>query len=113
MILYEVLDGSLHIINNGILECVVAASPTTLFPGGTEHGTKTLRKRFGQISNVTLQDSPDKAQYIVTSAIDWYDTATKTVPAIKYDLFLKSKEGRVIGEWSEIIHQADGDRSWW
>lgn len=82
-------------------------------PGGTEHGTKTLRKRFGEISNVTLQDSRDEAQYIVTSAIDWYDTATKTVPAIKYDLFLKSKDGRVIGEWSEIIHQTAGDRSWW
>ena len=82
-------------------------------PGGTEHGTKTLRKRFGELSNVTLMKTPDEAQYIVTSAIDWYDTATKTVPAIKYDLFLKSKDGRVIGEWSEIIHQTDGDRSWW
>ena len=82
-------------------------------PGGSEQGIKTLRKRFAEISNVNLMESADQAQYIVSSAIDWYDTATKTVPAIKYDLFLKSKDGRVIGEWSEIIHQTAGDRSWW
>ena len=57
--------------------------------------------------------SKNDAEYIVDSAVDWYDTATKTVPAIKYDMFLKSKDGRLIGEWSEIIHQAEGDRSWW
>lgn len=82
-------------------------------PGGAEQGTKTLKKRFAGISNVIIVESKKDAEYIVDSAVDWYDTATKTVPAIKYDMFLKSKDGRLIGEWSEIIHQAEGDRSWW
>ena len=82
-------------------------------PGGVEQGTNTLKKRFANIENVTLKDKADKADYVVSSRVDWFDTATKTVPAIKYDLFLKDKNGRLIGEWSEIIHQAEGDRSWW
>ena len=82
-------------------------------PGGIEQGTKTLKKRFSEISNVIVTDKLADAQYVVSSQADWFDTATKKVPAIKYDLFLKSGDGRLIGEWSEIIHQAAGDRSWW
>ncbi len=82
-------------------------------PGGIEQGTSTLKKRFSNISNVLVMEDRNQADYVVTSAADWYDTATKTVPAIKYDIFLKAKDGHLIGEWSEIIHQAQGDRSWW
>lgn len=82
-------------------------------PGGVEQGTQTLKKRFSNISNVLVMEDRAKADYVVDSRVDWYDTATKVVPAIKYDLFLKDKNGKVIGEWSEIIHQAEGDRSWW
>ena len=78
-----------------------------------EQGTKTLKKRFSDISNVIVVENPAEAQYVVDSRVDWFDTATKKVPAIKYDIFLKSNNGRLIGEWSEIIHQAAGDRSWW
>ena len=82
-------------------------------PGGIEQGTQTLKKRFGEISNVIVTENLADAQYIINSQADWFDTATKKVPAIKYDMFLKSKDGRLIGEWSEVIHQAEGDRSWW
>lgn len=82
-------------------------------PGGVDQGTNTLRKRFSNISNVLVMEDLNKADYIVDSRVDWYDTATKVVPAIKYDMFLKDKSGKIIGEWSEIIHQAEGDRSWW
>ncbi len=82
-------------------------------PGGIEQGTKTLNKRFSGISNVIVTKTLKDADYVIDSSVDWYDTATKVVPAIKYDMFLKDKSGRLIGEWSEIIHQAEGDRSWW
>ena len=82
-------------------------------PGGSEQGTKTLKKRFAQIENVTVVEDREQADFVVNSVIDWYDTASKTVPAIKYDLFLNTKNNHVLGEWSEIIHQAEGDRSWW
>ena len=82
-------------------------------PGGMDKGTETLKSRFEQMENVTIVKKIKDADYVVVSTADWYDTATKTVPAIKYDLFLNAPDGQVIGEWSEIIHQAQGDRSWW
>ncbi len=82
-------------------------------PGGIEKGTKTLQNRFEQMENVKVIKLKRFADYVVSSRADWFDTATKTVPAIKYDLFLKAPDGQVVGEWSEIIHQAEGDRSWW
>ena len=82
-------------------------------PGGMDKGTETIRKRFSQMKNVTVVDNKFAADYSVSSAADWYDTPTKTVPAIKYDVSFKDRGGNLIGEWSEIIHQADGDRSWW
>ncbi len=82
-------------------------------PGGNEQGTKTLKKRFAKIENVTVVEDREQADFVVNSVVDWYDTPTKTVPAIKYDLFLNTKNNHILGEWSEIIHQAEGDRSWW
>ncbi len=82
-------------------------------PGGMDKGTEILKRRFAQIPNVSVVDKRQDADYIVGSKADWYDTATKTVPAIKYDLYLKTPDGATFGEWSEIIHQAQGDRSWW
>lgn len=82
-------------------------------PGGMDKGTKTIQKRFSQMENVVVVENKFAADYSVESAADWYDTPTKTVPAIKYDISFKDRGGNLIGEWSEIIHQADGDRSWW
>lgn len=82
-------------------------------PGGMDKGTETLKARFEQMENVSVVKDKKDADYVVVSTADWFDTATKTVPAIKYDLFLNAPDGMVIGEWSEIIHQAQGDRSWW
>ena len=82
-------------------------------PGGMDKGTETIRKRFSQMKDVIVVKNKFIADYSVESAADWYDTPTKTVPAIKYDISFKDRGGNLIGEWSEIIHQADGDRSWW
>lgn len=82
-------------------------------PGGMDKGTQTLKSRFEQMDKVSVVNKKKNADYVVGSRADWYDTATKTVPAIKYDLLLKAPDGQIVGEWSEIIHQAQGDRSWW
>ena len=82
-------------------------------PGGMDKGTQTLKKRFEQIPGVTIVSNKNEADYVVGSKADWFDTATKKVPAIKYDLFLKTPDMKTFGEWSEIVHQAEGDRSWW
>ena len=82
-------------------------------PGGMDKGTAAIQKRFADMENITVVEDKKDADYIVSCAADWYDTPTKTVPAIKFDLYLKNKDGSLFGEWSEIIHQAEGDRSWW
>lgn len=82
-------------------------------PGGMDKGTDTIVKRMAQMEKVRVVYSKPMADFVIDSTADWYDTATKTVPAIKYDINLKDKNGNLIGEWSEIIHQAEGDRSWW
>lgn len=82
-------------------------------PGGMDKGMETIKKRMEQTENVTVVNNKYTADYRIDSSANWYDTPTKTVPAIKYDITLKDRGGNLIGEWSEIIHQADGDRSWW
>lgn len=82
-------------------------------PGGIDKGTDIIKKRMQQMENVKVVNNKLVADYTLGSSADWYDTPTKTVPAIKYNIILKDRGDNLIGEWSEIIHQAEGDRSWW
>ncbi|MBQ8482161.1 MAG: hypothetical protein IJ532_06480 [Alphaproteobacteria bacterium] len=82
-------------------------------PGGMDKGTEVIKKRFSQMENITVVKNKYVADFVVANSANWYDTPTKKVPAIKYDISLKDRGGNLIGEWSEIIHQAEGDRSWW
>ena len=65
------------------------------------------------MENVRVVENKLAADYVVHSTADWYDTATKTIPAIKYSILLRGRDGHLVGQWNEIIHQAEGDRSWW
>ncbi len=82
-------------------------------PTGIEKGTEALKRGLGDNENIEIVSDRGQAQYIVTSEVSWYDTPTKTVPAIKYSLGLFDTRGQKLGEWNEILHQAKGDRSWW
>lgn len=81
-------------------------------PLGLDKGTKTVVKRLNNVNTILLTDKQN-ADYIVKTSADWFDTPTKHVPAIKYTLTLQSKDGIKIGEWVEVVHQTEGDRSWW
>lgn len=82
-------------------------------PGGIEKGTEALKKRLQNASNFIVVDNARRADYIITPEVSWFDTPSKKVPAIKYKLVMNSKDDVKIGEWAEVIHQAQGDRSWW
>lgn len=82
-------------------------------PAGAPQGIKTIKKRLSNVNTVLLTDKKEQADYLVKPQTDWFDTPTKQVPAIKYTLTLNSKDGIKIGEWTEVVHQAEGDRSWW
>ena len=85
----------------------------TDLPTGVEKGTSTLIRGLKNAEKFIVVDTKDKADYVLLGEVSWYDTATKTVPAIKYSLALFDAYGKKIGEWNEILHQANGDRSWW
>lgn len=81
-------------------------------PTGYEKGVASLKRGLSNAGFV-LADDRGMADYVITNEIAWFDTATKTVPAIKYSLGLYNPRGQKLGEWSEILHQVKGDRSWW
>ena len=82
-------------------------------PTGIEKGTAALKRGLNNNENIEIVSDREDAEYVVTSEVSWFDTATKTVPAVKYSLGLFDAKGQKIGEWNEILHQAKGDRSWW
>jgi len=82
-------------------------------PTGIEKGTAALKRGLSNNENIEIVSDREDAEYVITSEVSWYDTATKTVPAVKYSLGLFDSKGKKLGEWTEILHQAKGDRSWW
>ena len=81
-------------------------------PTGQEKGTATLKRGLINAGYDIVTDR-GAADYVITDEVSWFDTETKIVPAIKYSLGLYDTHGKKLGEWSEILHQAKGDRSWW
>lgn len=82
-------------------------------PGGIEKGQGVIKRNLTNSEAVQITENRANADYVVTSEVTWFDTTTKKVPAIKYSVALYDNYGQKLGEWSEIIHQAEGDRSWW
>ena len=82
-------------------------------PTGIEKGTSALKRGLEASKKFKIVNDRSAADYVLSGELSWYDTETKTVPAIKYSLGLFNNYGQKIGEWNEILHQANGDRSWW
>lgn len=82
-------------------------------PGGIEKGTDVLKRGLKNIENIEVVSDREQADYVLTSEVSWFDTVGKTIPAIKYSLGLFNNHGQKLGEWNEILHQTNGDRSWW
>lgn len=82
-------------------------------PGGMKKGAEAVRNRLKNISGLVVVENPAEADYTVSTEADWLDTPNKKVPAVKCLLTLKSRDGLKIGEWSEVVHRPEGDKSWW
>jgi hypothetical protein len=82
-------------------------------PTGIKEGTSALKRGLEASKKFQIVNDRSNADYVLSGEVSWYDTATKTVPAIKYSLGLFNNHGQKLGEWNEILHQANGDRSWW
>ena len=80
-------------------------------PGGIEKGTEAFKTQLKNAHAFKLTDDIKEADYTVKTTADWFDTESKTVPAIKYVVELLSKDGKQVGIWSQIVKRAD-NKSW-
>ena len=80
-------------------------------PGGIEKGTEVFKEQLKNSRTFVLTDDPKDADYILNTSAEWFDTESKTVPAIKYVVELVSKDGKSAGIWSQIVKRAD-NKSW-
>lgn len=76
-------------------------------PSGTDSGVAEMKRQISNGTVFTLANSPQKADYTMQTTVDWFDTPSKTVPAIKYSTVVYDKKHNRIGEWVEILKFAD------
>ena len=80
-------------------------------PGGIEQGTLAFKTQLKNSHTFELTDNREDADYIINTTAEWFDTESKTVPAIKYVVDMVSKDGKQVGIWSQIVKRAD-NKSW-
>ena len=111
--LRSMLNGDSPLPNNAKIFVAETVNNEPDLPTGFEKGTAALKRGLERSGKYNIVNERAKADYVLIEEISWYDTATKTVPAIKYSLGLYNNFGQKLGDWNEILHQANGDRSWW
>jgi len=81
-------------------------------PEGVAQGVELFKNNVTTSHTFVLENEKDKADYVLKTSADWFDTPTKTVPAIKYVVTLSDKNGKVINEWVEIVKKAENSQKW-
>lgn len=81
-------------------------------PKGINAGTNAIRNRLSSIPYITITDKEEDSDLQIKTNIDWFDTSSKTVPAIKYTLSVYEDDLKA-GDWYEVMRQTENDRSWW
>ena len=80
-------------------------------PAGIEKGTESFKTQLKNSRTFELTNNRAEADYIINTTAEWFDTESKTVPAIKYVVNMTSKDGKQVGIWSQIVKRAD-NKSW-
>lgn len=90
--------------------------PATLaaydLPKGYEEGIKSMERQLQNSRTFNVVEDLPQADYYLETNIDWFDTPSKTVPAIKYQVKLFDAKGKQLNEWVEVIKQADNSKVW-
>lgn len=81
-------------------------------PGGFQAGVESMKRQLSSAQTFTVSEDLPSADYYVDTIINWFDTPSKPVPAIKYQAILYNKEGKKINEWVEIIKQSSNTKVW-
>jgi hypothetical protein len=81
-------------------------------PSGMDKGVANFKNQIAASYTFTITDNPSEADYYVETTADWFDTPSKSVPAIQYTTSLFDRNNNKVKEWSEIIKKADRSQSW-
>ena len=81
-------------------------------PGGAQQGVTTIKNQVLSSFTYALTDDENNNDYVLKTSAEWFDTPSKTVPAIKYEATLFDKENNVIGQWVEIVKKAENSEKW-
>ena len=81
-------------------------------PGGTKNGVQLFKDKILSSRIFVLENDKDKAEYVVETKVDWFDTPSKEIPAIKYEVILKDNKNELINQWTEIVKKAENSQKW-
>lgn len=76
-------------------------------PSGSESGIAQMKSQIANGTVFVLAASPQKADYIMKTTAEWFDTPSKTVPALKYNTVIYDKNHNRVDQWGEIVKFAD------
>ena len=81
-------------------------------PDGVKQGVKTFKNKILSSFTYAVTDDDKNNDYLLQTEVDWFDTPSKTVPAIKYMITLFDKENNKIGQWVEVVKKAENSQKW-
>lgn len=80
-------------------------------PAGFEKGFEAFKTQIKNSHSFELTEDENEADYTLSTTIDWLDTPSKDVPAIRYVVDLYAKDKTDAGSWSNVVKKAD-HKSW-
>lgn len=81
-------------------------------PKGATAGSDNFKRQIASSYTFEIVDEPSNADYYMETTADWFDTPSKSVPAISYKSVLYDSKNNKVKEWIEIIKKADNSQSW-
>ncbi len=81
-------------------------------PDGVSKGVDLFKKKVLSSFTYAITDDEDNNDYYLETSVDWFDTVSKTVPAIKYDITLYDNKNNMINTWVEVVKKAENSEQW-
>jgi len=81
-------------------------------PGGVNRGVDNFKNQLARSYTFTPANDEASADYVVETSVDWFDTPTKTVPAVLYRTVMYDKNHNKLYEWVEVIKKAGNSETW-
>ena len=81
-------------------------------PKGVEKGIQFFKDKVLKSYTYAVTTDENNHDCYVETSVDWFDTPSKTVPAIKYTATLFDKDNKQLGQWTEIVKKAENSKTW-